>query len=92
VGLLKSLDGRVPLLHLKDRDPRVSGEMEETKVPHSAFVEAGSGALDIPGILGAAAASGVRHVFVEQDYTPGNPLDSLRQSFQYISGKYSVKV
>jgi sugar phosphate isomerase/epimerase len=84
-SLLERLSGRVPLLHLKDRDPRVSGEMDEQKVPHSAFVEAGSGALNIPGILDAAAASGVRHVFVEQDYTPGNPLDSLRQSFQYVS-------
>jgi sugar phosphate isomerase/epimerase len=85
VTLLKRLSGRVPLLHLKDRDPRVLGEMDELKVPHSAFVEVGSGALDIPGILDAATKSGVRHVFVEQDYTPGNPLDSLRQSHQFVA-------
>jgi sugar phosphate isomerase/epimerase len=84
-ALLRRLSGRVPLLHLKDRDPNVSGEMDELKVPHSAFVEVGSGALDIAGILDAAAASGVRHVFVEQDHTPGNPLDSLRQSYQHVA-------
>jgi sugar phosphate isomerase/epimerase len=85
VSLIQSLSGRVPLLHLKDRDPRVMGEMDEVKVPPSAFVEVGSGALDIDGILDAARNSGVRHVFVEQDHTPANPLDSLRQSYQFVA-------
>jgi sugar phosphate isomerase/epimerase len=84
--LLRRLSGRVPLLHLKDRDPSVSGEMDELKVPHSAFLEVGSGALDVSGILDAASASGVQHVFVEQDYTPANPLDSLRRSYEYVAG------
>ena len=34
--------------------------------------------LDWPKILKAAQAAGVKHYFVEQDQTPGNPIDSLR--------------
>jgi len=41
--------------------------------------------LDWPGILRAASAAGVQHYFVEQDQTPGDPLDSLRQSYNYLS-------
>jgi sugar phosphate isomerase/epimerase len=45
----------------------------------------GSGVLDWPKVLRAAAAAKVAHYFVEQDQTPGDPVDSLRQSFGYLS-------
>jgi len=32
----------------------------------------------------AAKQAGVKHYFVEQDETPGDPIDSLRKSFQYL--------
>jgi len=35
--------------------------------------------------LRAAASAGVQHYFVEQDQTPGDPVESLRQSFAYLS-------
>jgi len=41
--------------------------------------------LDWPKVLRAAAAANVAHYFVEQDQTPGDPVDSLRQSFTYLS-------
>jgi sugar phosphate isomerase/epimerase len=53
-------------------------------VPPSTFKEVGSGTPDFPAILKAAPAAGVRHYFVEQDQTPGDPLDSLRKSFDYL--------
>jgi sugar phosphate isomerase/epimerase len=45
----------------------------------------GHGVIDWPKVLSAAASAGVAHYFVEQDQTPGDPVDSLRQSFGYLS-------
>jgi sugar phosphate isomerase/epimerase len=84
VELLHKLSGRVPLLHLKDK---ASGTpvMYKESVERSAFKEVGHGVLDWPAILRAAASAGVEHYFVEQDQTPGDPVESLRQSFAYLS-------
>jgi hypothetical protein len=41
--------------------------------------------MDFPKLLRAAAAAGVAHYFVEQDQTPGDPVESLRKSFGYLS-------
>jgi sugar phosphate isomerase/epimerase len=82
--LLEKLSGRVPLLHLKDK---ASGTpvMYKESVDRGAFKEVGHGVLDWPVILRAAASAGVQHYFVEQDQTPGDPVESLRQSFRYLS-------
>lgn len=75
--------GRVPLLHLKNKAPGMAVQYNES-VPRSSFKEVGDGTLDIPAILRAAAAAGVKHYFVEQDQTPGDPVESLRQSYRYL--------
>jgi hypothetical protein len=36
-------------------------------------------------VLGAARTAGVKHYFVEQDQTPGDPVESLRQSYSYLA-------
>jgi sugar phosphate isomerase/epimerase len=71
------------LLHLKDKAKDAPVQYTED-VPRTAFKEVGSGVLDFPAILKAAPAAGVKHYFVEQDQTPGDPLDSLRKSFEYL--------
>lgn len=81
--MLKRYSGRVPLLHLKDKAKGVRVEYKED-VPHDAFKEIGSGSIDIPSVLSAAGPAGVRHYFVEQDQTPGDPIASLRQSYTYL--------
>jgi sugar phosphate isomerase/epimerase len=81
---IRKLSGRVLLLHLKDMARGTERRFNES-VPPTAFKEVGNGVLDWPGILRAAAAAGVKHYFVEQDQTPGDPLDSLRQSYNYLS-------
>jgi len=84
VALLGKLAGRVPLLHVKDK---ASGTpvMYNESVPRTAFKEAGNGVIDWPKVLRAARSAGVQHYFVEQDQTPGDPLESLRQSFAFLS-------
>jgi sugar phosphate isomerase/epimerase len=81
---IRKLSGRVPLLHCKDK-AQGTGQRFDESVPRTAFKEVGNGVLDWPGILRAASAAGVQHYFVEQDQTPGDPLDSLRQSYNYLS-------
>ncbi len=34
--------------------------------------------------LAASGEAGVKHFFVEQDQTPGDPLDSLKKSIEYL--------
>ena len=82
--MLRKLSGRVPLLHLKDKAAGTPVMFKES-VDRGAFKEIGKGVLDWPPILRAAAPAGVRHYFVEQDQTPGDPVESLRQSFGYLS-------
>ena len=84
VDALKKYGHRVALMHLKNVAPGIPKQFNET-VPKSAFREVGNGVIDIPKVLAAAAKAGVKHYFVEQDQTPGDPLDSLRQSYDYLA-------
>jgi sugar phosphate isomerase/epimerase len=83
VEMMKEWKGRVQLLHLKDKKKGTPVQYSES-VDRSAFQEVGHGVIDFPAILKAAPAAGVKHYFVEQDQTPGDPLESLKQSFEYI--------
>lgn len=87
VSLLRTYSGRIALVHLKDKAKGINTQYNEN-VPHSAFKEVGSGTIDIPAVLSAADAAGVENYFVEQDWTPGDPIDSLRKSYQYLSGHF----
>ena len=82
--MLHKLAGRVPLVHLKDKAAGTPVMYKES-VPRTAFKEVGSGVLDWPKVLRAAAAANVEHYFVEQDQTPGDPVASLRQSYDFVS-------
>jgi sugar phosphate isomerase/epimerase len=70
------LSGRLPMIHLKD--------YETTSANAPAFCEIGAGVLDFAGIITAAESSGCQWFIVEQDTCPGDPVDSLAQSFRYI--------
>jgi len=85
VAFLKEHSGRVPLLHLKDKVADQKVQYNEG-VPKATFKEVGNGNIDFPGILRTAKNIGVKHYFVEQDWTPGDPIASLKQSFTYLTG------
>ena len=82
--MLEKLAGRVPLLHLKDK-AEGTPVMYKESVPRTTFKEVGNGVVDWPKVLRAAAKAKVAHYFVEQDQTPGDPVESLRQSYAYLS-------
>ncbi len=83
VQVIQHHSGRIALVHLKDKAKDQPVQYNE-KVPPDAFKEVGRGSLDFPAIIRAATNEGVKHFFVEQDQTPGNPLDSLKISYDYL--------
>lgn len=83
VELLAANPGKFPLVHLKDKTASLPTQFNE-KVPPAAFKELGAGVLDFPTILKAGTESDVEHYFVEQDQCPGDPLESLRASYEYL--------
>ncbi len=84
VDLLKTYGDRIALVHLKDKAQGLPTQFTES-VPKDTFKEVGNGSINIPAVISAANADNVKHFFVEQDQTPGDPLESLRQSYKYLS-------
>ena len=72
---LEQTKGRVKILHLKD--------MKRTEQGHM-FTEVGSGNLWFEGIIKTAVACGAVNFVVEQDICEKDPLESLKQSYEYI--------
>ena len=83
VDWLKKYSKRVALLHVKDKAGDVAKRFDEN-VPRGAFKEVGSGSMDLKRILHTATETGVKHFFVEQDSTPGDPLASVKISASYL--------
>jgi sugar phosphate isomerase/epimerase len=81
--VIRQQQGKVRLVHLKDKAFGTPVQYNE-QVPPSAFREVGTGTLDFPAILRACEVAGVEHYIVEQDQTPGNPLSSLRLSYNNL--------
>ncbi|MGC1480190.1 MAG: TIM barrel protein [Chthoniobacterales bacterium] len=73
----RKLDGRLPIMHLKDYG--------FTAANKPTYCELGAGTLDFSAIVAAAEAAGCRWFVVEQDETPGDPVESLRQSFDHLT-------
>jgi sugar phosphate isomerase/epimerase len=83
VEMLRKLSGRVPLVHLKDKADGTPVQFSES-VPRTAFKEVGKGVIDWAKVIKAAKAAGVKHYFVEQDQTPGDPIESVKESAAYL--------
>jgi sugar phosphate isomerase/epimerase len=83
VKVFEQYKGRIPLVHMKNVKAGIGPQYNE-RVPRDAFEEVGKGVIEIGPVLKAAQKAGAKHFFVEQDQTPGNPLDSLRGSAGYL--------
>jgi sugar phosphate isomerase/epimerase len=65
---------RFPLVHVKDMDA----------TPQKNFTEVGRGTIDFGKIFSKRGAAGIKHYFIEQDETPGAPLESVGKSLKYL--------
>ncbi|MCK4276378.1 MAG: sugar phosphate isomerase/epimerase [Phycisphaerae bacterium] len=72
---IDKLQGRLPLLHLKDMTMQGHEQI---------MAEVGEGNLDWPGINEAAEKAGCVYAAVEQDTCPGDPFDSLELSYKNL--------
>lgn len=101
VPYLKKLGGRCDLLHQKDLPASVDPVNMFEKIGHDAtidmelmhelhnvedFTEIGKGTMNIPEILETfKAIPEAKYVFVEQDWTTINQLESVEISYKYMS-------
>lgn len=98
---LSVLGDRCDLLHQKDlpatvnpiniyekigEDANVNMELMMKSQNVEDFTEVGQGVMDIPGIIEAfKAKTGTKYIFIEQDWTMKNQLESIEISYNYIS-------
>jgi sugar phosphate isomerase/epimerase len=75
---VRTLGEKLVSLHLKDYG--VPNKHDEAPF----MTEVGAGNLDFPPIVAEAERNGCEWFIVEQDFTPGDPFDSLERSFKYI--------
>jgi sugar phosphate isomerase/epimerase len=75
VALFEQHPGRFPLWHVKDMD----------RTEKQFFTEVGNGSIDFKRIFAQAEVAGMQHYFVEQDVTPGNPIDSITTSYKNLT-------
>jgi sugar phosphate isomerase/epimerase len=83
IRLLKEWKGRVSLVHLNDKAKDAPVQFSES-IGQGAYAEPGSGVLDFPAILKAATSVGVQYYFTGQPENEGDPLESLRGTFNYL--------
>jgi sugar phosphate isomerase/epimerase len=74
VSYFEKYPGRFPLVHVKDMD----------NTPQKFFSEIGRGIINFRKILSKAGEAGIKHYFIEQDETPGEPLESVKISLRYL--------
>jgi sugar phosphate isomerase/epimerase len=84
--ILKQWKGRVKSLHLKDLAPGATAPAVETDVKPESFREIGAGRLDFKKILKEAERAGVEHYLIELDFSPGDPMDSVRKCVAALRG------
>ena len=75
VEFFRKHPGRVAMWHVKDMD----------KTEKKFFTEVGNGSIDFKPIFAQAKLSGMKYFFVEQDVTPGNPMDSITTSYRNLT-------
>ena len=75
VAWCQRLKNRLPILHMKDYTVNTNNQ--------ATFAEIGNGNLDWKKIIPAAEKAGCKWFCIEQDTCPGDPFDSLKQSFVF---------
>ena len=76
VEFVRKHTGRVPLMHIKDRD-----------TTDGSFAPVGTGDLPLDGLIAAAEESGTRYLVVEQDLTKGPALEAVKLSYDNLKSK-----
>jgi sugar phosphate isomerase/epimerase len=76
VAFLQHHRGRIPLLHIKDRD-----------TSDGSFAEIGTGDLPLDALIAAAPEAGVEWLIVEQDVCKRPPMEAVKISYDNLKAK-----
>ncbi len=76
VAFVKKYSGRVPLMHIKDRDPS-----------DGTFAEVGTGDLPLDALIEAAGEIGTEYLIVEQDVCKNPPLEAVTTSYNNLKAR-----
>ncbi len=76
VAFVKKHTGRVPIIHLKDRD-----------LTDGSFAPVGTGDLPLDALIAAASEIGTHYLLVEQDICKGPALDAVTLSYNNLRAK-----
>jgi len=76
VAFVKKHTGRVPIIHLKDRD-----------LTDGSFAPVGTGDLPLDALIAAAGEIGTQYLLVEQDICKGPALDAVTLSYNNLKAK-----
>ena len=76
VAFVRKHKGRVPLMHLKDRD-----------TADGSFAELGTGDLPLDALIAAAPEVGTEWLIVEQDQCKRPPLESVKISYNHLKAR-----
>jgi sugar phosphate isomerase/epimerase len=82
VAMMERYKDRVRMLHIKDRKPGFATSQELNGAAQH-FAEFGTGSINWAPIIEKAKAIGVKHFFVEQDAIEGDPLKSVKISYEH---------
>ena len=78
--MLHRYRGRIPLVHVKDRDPSRGGGYGHQ------FVTLGTGRIDYDTLIPVARATGVQHFLLETD-APENPMANIRGGVAWFKAR-----
>ena len=80
ITYLTQYPGRISMLHIKDLKPAVAGKAPGERVS----TVLGKGTIDYKPIFAAAKNAGIKHYFVEQEEFDGDPMQELKEDYQYL--------
>lgn len=95
IEMFRKNPGRYAMWHVKDIDKTATekiagGDADKLTamdiLPKVKFAEVGTGAVDFKNIFENASTAGLKYAFVEQDKISIDPFDSIKKSYDYVSG------
>lgn len=80
VDFLHQYPTRISMLHVKDLKPAAAGSAPNQRTS----TVLGKGTIDYKPIFAAAKKANIKHYFVEQEEFDGDPIEELREDYQYL--------
>jgi sugar phosphate isomerase/epimerase len=81
---IAKLGDQLLFIHLKDLKANTPLDYTVFEVDPAVFMEIGSGSIDYKSVLEASKTAGVQNVFLDQDHTAMDKIESIKKSYEYL--------